>query len=106
MPYSLLVPRDTAFDRGLATIRLTRRDIRNVFLEFIGTMLFTIWGSSASATGGPWANGLALAAAIYLTDGGEYLLNLFFRGTFAFIFEFTRSDFVCGHGEQDISIHV
>lgn len=69
--YSMLVPRDTAFDRSLAKIKLTRRDIRNVFLEFIGTMLFTLWGSSSAPGGAPWSNGLTLAAAIYLSDGGK-----------------------------------
>lgn len=74
MVKSLLVPRDYAFDRALAKIKLSRRDLRNVLLEFIGTMLFTIWGSTAAAGGGPWANGLVLAACIYLTDGG--MLNI------------------------------
>lgn len=71
MPYSLLAPRDYAFDRALAKIRLSRRDLRNVLLEFIGTMLFTIWGSTAAPGGAPWANGLALAAVIYLGDGSH-----------------------------------
>ena len=69
MVHSFIAPQNTPFDHGLAKLNLTRRDVRNVFLEFVGMMLFTIWGSSAAAGGAPWANGLVLAACIYLSDG-------------------------------------
>lgn len=69
MVHSFIAPQNTPFDQGLAKLQLTRRDVRNVFLEFVGMMLFTIWGSSAPAGAAPWANGLVLAACIYLSDG-------------------------------------
>ena len=71
MPYSLLAPQEMAFDRGLAKLRLDRRSFRNIILEFIGTMLFTIWGSEGNSFEAAIRNGLVLAAVIYFTDGGH-----------------------------------
>ena len=73
------IPGDGPFDRALAKVGLDRRQLRNVFFEFLGTLLFAFFGgfsSPASAGAGAWVNGIVLASLLYSTDGGIYpLLN-------------------------------
>lgn len=71
MVYSLLAPQNTAFDRGLRKLALSRRDLRNIILEFIGTMIFTLFGSMGTSADAAIRNGLVLALVIYFTDGGH-----------------------------------
>jgi glycerol uptake facilitator-like aquaporin len=48
-----------------------RPDMRAYLFEFLGTMLFALYGSSGVGRDAPWTNGLALAALLYATDGGH-----------------------------------
>lgn len=60
---------DSSFDKAVGKVGLSRRIFRNLFLEFILTGLFALYGGSASAPNAPWVNGLLLAALIYAGDG-------------------------------------
>ena len=57
------------FDTTVAKYGLSRRIFRNLFLEFILTGCFALYGGSGESAVAPWVNGLLLASLIYAGDG-------------------------------------
>lgn len=60
---------DSNFDKAIGKVGLSRRIFRNLFLEFIGVLIFALYGGAATAPNAPWVNGLILASVIYAGDG-------------------------------------